>query len=50
MINLTQDEEYVIERMRASEPYATFRIEKQGGKLVFIIVEDKIKIVLENKT
>ena len=44
-MELNFDEKFVIEEMRKSGLFASFRIEKQNGKLVFITTEEKQKIV-----
>ena len=44
-IEVNNDEKFIIEEMRKSGPYTSFRIEKQNGKLVFITIEEKRKVV-----
>lgn len=47
--DLTEDEIYVINVMREASKFSTFRIEKNNGKLVFIISEKKEKIVINRE-
>ena len=44
MKELKREEIFIIEEMRRASDYATFRIEKTGGKLTFFTIEEKIKL------
>ena len=46
---ITLDELFVLNKIREAGEFATIRIEKQKGKLVFVSCENKERIVAKNK-
>ena len=46
---ITLDELFVLNKIREAGEFATIRIEKQKGKLVFVSCENKERIVTKNK-